>query len=98
VAASISGRVDGHDGTRDHGIRQLDPQLEQLSVAPPSMRRGIGRALLERVRETVGHERVWLTTYDHLPWNRPFYERFGFARAPDADHGPELREALAEQR
>jgi len=25
-----------------------------------------------------------MTTYTHLPWNRPFYERHGFVRVPES--------------
>lgn len=37
---------------------------------------------------------MWLTTYDHVAWNRPWYEREGFrVVSPDAA-GPELRAIL----
>ncbi len=41
---------------------------------------------------------LWLTTYAHLPWNGPFYERHGFVVMRDNDCGPELRAILDEQR
>lgn len=43
-------------------------------------------------------EPLWLTTYAHLPWNRPFYERAGFAVIPEAQCPPGIVEILAEQR
>jgi len=75
------------------------PHLDQISVRPEAMRQGIGRMLLERaLRWSTREGQLWLTTYDHLPWNRPWYERFGFARVPDSEHGPELRRTLAAER
>lgn len=41
---------------------------------------------------------MWLTTYAHLAWNAPFYQRFGFETMADAACGPEIREVLAAQR
>jgi hypothetical protein len=39
-----------------------------------------------------------LTTYEHLPWNAPFYERHGFHRLREEELGPELSAALAFER
>jgi len=84
--------VGEHDG---HGY------LEQLAVRPEHGRRGIGRALVEHaiaLCRSRGQREVWLTTYDHVAWNAPFYERLGFTRVPAPRCGPELREILASQR
>jgi hypothetical protein len=35
-----------------------------------------------------------LTTFGHLPWNAPFYERMGFVRLEEADLSESLREEL----
>ena len=73
-----------------------DAWLAQLSVRRRFMRRGLGRALLEasmRLAREQGHERLWLTTYGHLAWNRPFYERHGFSRVADESAGVELSAA-----
>jgi GNAT superfamily N-acetyltransferase len=77
-----------------------EPFLAQLSVRPEYMRRGIGSALLEAALDSVGDEyaAVWLTTYDHLHWNRPFYERCGFVRILEADCGDGVRAELALER
>lgn len=58
------------------------PFVEQLSVRTGAMRRGIGRALLRHAIEWARREPLWLTTYWHVPWNRPFYERAGFTVMP----------------
>ncbi|ALX67151.1 GNAT family N-acetyltransferase [Microbacterium sp. XT11] len=55
--------------------------LEQLSVLPSRMRRGIGRklvgaALAEAARR--GYKLITLRTYADVPWNAPFYATCGF--------------------
>ena len=30
----------------------------------------------------AGGEPLWVTTYGHIPWDRPFYERHGFLAVP----------------
>ncbi len=81
----------------------LDGQayLEQLSVHRSFMRRGIGTALLKAAESNAteaGFQALWLTTYNHLPWNRPFYEQAGFEVAPEAGCGPGVARELASQR
>ena len=73
--------------------------LAQLSVRRAWMGRGVGRALLERALEHCRPSGVvWITTYAHLPFNAPFYERHGFVRVEDESAGPELRAILARER
>ena len=84
VAFDVLERVDG------------DVHLEQLSVHPSAMRRGIGAALLEDVASTArgaGAQRVTLLTYADVPWNAPWYARHGWRETDDL--GPQLR-ALAD--
>ncbi|MGY1636048.1 GNAT family N-acetyltransferase [Geodermatophilus sp. SYSU D00742] len=55
-----------------------DVHLEQLSVHPDAMRRGIGAALLAATvaaARDVGARRVTLLTYADVPWNAPWYAR-----------------------
>jgi GNAT superfamily N-acetyltransferase len=69
-----------------------DVHVEQLSVHPSAMRRGVGAALLSAsVDQTrgAGARRVTLLTYADVPWNAPWYARHGW-RVTD-DLGPELR-------
>lgn len=69
--------------------------LAQLSVRRYFMGLGIGGALLESAAElagALGVRELWLTTYGHLQWNRPFYERHGFSVIPESDCGPEVLE------
>jgi GNAT superfamily N-acetyltransferase len=78
-----------------------EPYLDQLSVRVASMRQGIGARLLARcaawARDEAGTA-LWLTTYGHLPFNRPYYERHGYQVMPEAACGPGIRRRLAEER
>jgi GNAT superfamily N-acetyltransferase len=84
------------------GQRDNEPYLDQLSVRVEFMRMGIGGALLAAAQDLAlqrGGQVLWLTTYGHLPWNRPFYERAGFAVMPQSSWGPDiLKEASYERR
>jgi GNAT superfamily N-acetyltransferase len=90
-------------GARPVGLLVLDrvdgtPYLEQLSIRRVAMRQGLGRRLLERAIEWAGGEPLWLTTYGHIPWNRPFYERHGFVTIPEPECPPWVVAILEEQR
>jgi hypothetical protein len=41
---------------------------------------------------------IWLTTYRHLPWNAPFYEKAGFRTVPAEQCGSEMVQELLFQR
>jgi GNAT superfamily N-acetyltransferase len=87
IGFSAVGHVDGH------------PHLHQLSVRRAWMRRGIGRTLVKRACEWSEREgELWLTTYGHLSWNGPWYERLGFATISESECGPALRAILAAER
>jgi GNAT superfamily N-acetyltransferase len=67
--------------------------IEQISVLPEHQGTGRGRALVERVADwarATGRPAMTLTTYDHIPWNRPLYEHLGFGVLELSDLGPEL--------
>ena len=71
--------------------------LDQLSVRTKFMRQGVGTALLNaavRAGREAGAPALWLTTYGHLSWNRPFYERAGFVVVPERECGAGIREVL----
>jgi GNAT superfamily N-acetyltransferase len=75
------------------GKKDGEAYLAQLSVRQRFTRCGIGTALLEAACELArafGSREMWLTTYGHLPWNRPFYERHEFRVIPELACGPEL--------
>ncbi|HEX2671124.1 MAG TPA: GNAT family N-acetyltransferase [Polyangiaceae bacterium] len=77
------------------------PYLDQLSVRVAAMRQGIGGRLLARAAEWArasGGSALWLTTYAHLSFNQPYYERHGFVVVPESECSAGLRHHLAEQR
>lgn len=89
------------DGFIAMGRKDGIAYLEQLSVRCGAMRRGIGGRLMawgEDWTRSQGQHRLRLTTYAHVPWNRPFYERHGWLLLPEAQWGPDLRATLALQR
>ena len=62
--------------------------LEQMSVDPASHRQGIGAALLRNLIEVArsrGIARVTLSTFKHVAWNGPYYERYGFRYLTDSE-------------
>jgi GNAT superfamily N-acetyltransferase len=78
-----------------------EPYLDQLCVRVAAMRQGIGGKLLARAAEwarTVGGSALWLTTYAHLAFNQPYYERHGFVAVPESACSLGLKHHLAEQR
>lgn len=79
------------------GFLDGQPYLDQLSVRLNSMGQGIGTELLDRsagMMRRAGARTLWLTTYSHLSWNRPFYERRGFVTIPVGRVGVELTREL----
>jgi GNAT superfamily N-acetyltransferase len=68
--------------------------VEQVSVVPSAQGRGVGRALLDRVRAWAvesGCPALTLTTFTEVAWNRPLYEHLGFRVLAEPEIGPELR-------
>jgi hypothetical protein len=63
------------------------------------MRQGMGTALLYaamklamQARGRVHGRALWLTTYQHLRWNRPYYEHHGFVIVAWQRCGEQLRD------
>jgi GNAT superfamily N-acetyltransferase len=91
----------GHDvGFAAVGIRDGEPYLDQLSVRCRFMGQGIGTELLhaslKMARQAEGTA-LWLATYDHLSWNRPYYERHGFVLVAPEHWGPEINSEVLYQ-
>jgi N-acetylglutamate synthase-like GNAT family acetyltransferase len=83
------------------GFAALEPldglfHLEQLSVRRAFMRRGVGTTLLN---QAIAHADgpLTLTTYDHVPWNAPWYQRMGFRPLDAASLPPGLRARMTEE-
>ncbi len=69
--------------------------LEELDVLPGFGRQGIGRALVLKVvdwarEKKFGH--LTLSTFAHIPWNAPFYEKLGFTVLPQKNWESQLHE------
>jgi GNAT superfamily N-acetyltransferase len=98
VAMETDGSAIGFAAT---GVRDEEAYLDQLSVRTQFMRRGVGTALLvaaECMAQRARQGTLWLTTYAHLGWNRPFYGRAGFVVVPEAECGPEILAEVAYER
>jgi len=83
------------------GERDGEPYLDQLSVRMNCMRQGMGTALLYASMKIAMQARgraLWLTTYQHLSWNRPYYERHGFSIVAGELCGEQLRRELSFER
>lgn len=99
---SVVGPIAVAQGASPIGLLVLDridgaAYLEQLSVRRTAMRQGLGRRLLGRAIDWAGDAPLWLTTYAHVPWNRPFYERHGFVTIPESACPPGIVAILDDQ-
>jgi len=75
-------------------------QLAEVDVAPEWGRRGVGTALVERAiawAKEHGFSTMVLSTMRDVPWNAPFYRRFGFEALAPESLPPELRKLRAEE-
>jgi GNAT superfamily N-acetyltransferase len=74
--------------------------LEEMDVHPEHTRQGIGSRLLHAVTTWArgnGYPGMTLITFRHLPWNAPFYERYGFIQLDEQHNSDDLRELLREE-
>lgn len=77
-------------------VDELDgaAHIEQVSVLPDHQGRGLGRLLVDRAAQWARSrdmQALTLTTFGHVPWNRPLYEHLGFRVLADHELGPDLR-------
>lgn len=74
--------------------------IEQVSVDPAFAGRRLGARLIDHVADEArrrGLDAVTLTTFRHVPWNAPYYERCGFRSLADDELGPGLRRVRARE-
>ncbi|MEL7512221.1 MAG: GNAT family N-acetyltransferase [Cyanobacteria bacterium J06554_3] len=68
--------------------------IVELDVHPDFGRLGIGSALVEACCKSAAsqnHSQVTLTTFRHIPWNIPFYQRLDFQILPANRWSPEIK-------
>ena len=74
--------------------------LHELSVRQEAQGKGVGRRLLQQVTDAArcaGVGELTLTTFVDVPWNAPFYARFGFEIIDEGLLGERLRGILASE-
>jgi GNAT superfamily N-acetyltransferase len=75
--------------------------LDEMDVLPSHSRQGIGTQLVNAVIDRCAnsaYDCLSLITFRHLPWNAPFYVRFGFVEASPEQIGSQLKLLLEEER
>ena len=68
--------------------------LAEISVLPEHGGRRLAARMIDAVEAWAaaqGCRHLRLTTFNDVPWNRPYYERLGFAVLDEAAAGPQLR-------
>ncbi len=74
--------------------------IYEISVHSDCQKKGVGKALMERAEahaRALGLSEMTLTTFRHVPWNAPFYERLGFQVLKLEECGTRLGGILAEE-
>lgn len=74
--------------------------LAEVDVHPKHARRGIGSRLVMRACQWAKqreYRQITLITFEHVPWNAPFYRRLGFEAIDPQYLGDNIRTLLAEE-
>ena len=70
--------------------------LAELSVARAHQRCGVGSLLIRAMKidaRNSGYRAITLNTYRDVPWNAPFYARFGFVEVENFEGRAHLAES-----
>jgi N-acetylglutamate synthase-like GNAT family acetyltransferase len=97
VAEDPAGRIVGFACARLVGQAL---HLHEISVRQESQGQGVVRRLLQQVENAArcaGVRELTLTTFVDVPWNAPFYARFGFEVIDQGLLGERLRGILASE-
>ena len=89
VGVAIADRLDG------------GAYLAEIAVHPSHAGRRLAARLIAEIEKQAAAEgcrRLFLTTFDAVPWNRPYYEKLGFAVLAEDEAGPQLRAIRAGER
>jgi len=82
---------------------RLDSNLHivEMDVHPQHQRRGIGTSLLKQtiaLASALGCDAVTLTTFVHISWNAPWYQKLGFSVLPNDAIPTSVRSILDHER
>jgi len=95
VAETVEGVIVGFLMARREGSSL---HVLEMDVLPEYGRQGVGTKLLLDACEIAAAQRlrfITLTTFEHFPWNAPFYAKRGFSSVPaDPSAFPHLAAAL----
>ena len=97
LVAEVGGQVVGF---ALNGVLGKYLHLYEMSVHPDFGRRGIGRRLVSATKAVAADcslPGVTLTTFSHIPWNGPFYQRCGFQILSGEQISPELNGILQQE-
>ena len=97
VAEDPAGRIVGFACAR---LADQALHLHEISVCREGQGQGVGRRLLRQVVDAArcaGVRELTLTTFVDVPWNAPFYARFGFEMLPEGLLNDRLRGILASE-
>lgn len=89
VGLAIAERVDG------------EGYLAEIAVHPDHAGQRLAARLIDAIAGQAvadGCRLLYLTTFDAVPWNRPYYEKLGFAVLPEEGAGADLRAIRAGER
>ncbi|BBH46154.1 GNAT family N-acetyltransferase [Pseudomonas sp. KU43P] len=98
VAENAQGELLGFICARLEG-RAL--HIEELSVRLEAQGQGVGRRLLDEAVAVARRrclQQLTLTTFADVPWNAPFYARYGFELMASEQLSPRLSAVLASER
>jgi GNAT superfamily N-acetyltransferase len=82
-------------------LRDGEGFLAEVSVVPDHAGRRLAARLIEAVEAWAAAQKcvsLSLTTFRDVPWNRPYYERLGFAVLAEKVAGPEVRAVRRRER
>ena len=97
VAEDPAGRIVGFACVRLAGQAL---HIHEISVRQEAQGQGFGRRLLQQVIDAArcaGVRELTLTTFVDVPWNAPFYARFGFEMIDEGLLAERLRGILASE-
>jgi GNAT superfamily N-acetyltransferase len=83
------------------GVKDGQGYLAEVSVHPEDAGQRLGAALIDTVSGWARGESyagLTLTTFDGVPWNRPYYQRLGFRVLAEAEIGAELAEVWRQEK